>query len=100
MIKASTVMSTGRNENGRSALRLKLAEGKRDVRIVQRLRRALLEAVSAADLRGVVRRLVAEAKKGDVSAAKLLFDRLLGPALALDVEERIAALEERLSHEA
>ena len=53
-----------------------------------------------ADLRDVVKRLVDAAKGGDVSAAKLLFDRLLGPPLSLDFEERIKALEERLNHDA
>ncbi len=60
----------------------------------------MLQAVSPADLRGVVRRLVGAARNGEVSAAKLLFDRLLGPPLALDIEERIAALEERSTHDA
>jgi hypothetical protein len=60
----------------------------------------LLQAVSPADLRGAVRRLVGAARNGEVSAAKLLFDRLLGPAVPLDIEERMAALEERLTHDA
>ncbi len=97
MSEAPSVISTGRSANGTSALGHKLAEGNRRAAKVQTLRSALLQAVSPADLRGVVRRLADAAKNGEVSAAKLLFDRLLGPALPLDIEERMAALEEKLT---
>ena len=36
------------------------------------------------------------AKGGDVQAAKLLWDRLLGPPVPVDVLERLEALEERI----
>ncbi len=54
----------------------------------------LLKTVSVADLQEVITGLIKAAKAGDVSAAKLLFDRLLGPALPLDIEEGLKALEE------
>jgi hypothetical protein len=75
--------------------RQEIATHKRQAHKVSRLRSALLQAVSGADLRCVVNRLADAAKKGNVSAAKLLLDRLLGPALPLDIEQRLAALEER-----
>jgi len=60
---------------------------------VARLREELLQAVTAADLRDVIEAILVKAKTGDPIAAKLLFDRLLGPAIAIDIMERIEALE-------
>ncbi|MFO0839913.1 MAG: hypothetical protein U1D55_15485 [Phycisphaerae bacterium] len=45
---------------------------------VQELRSALLSALSDADLQAIVEALVESAKRGDVAAAKLLFERTLG----------------------
>lgn len=61
-----------------------------------RLRSALLHAVSPADLRDVVTALLASAKGGDVSAARELFQRLLGPPEAFDLVERLHALEQQI----
>ena len=66
---------------------------------MQKLRSGLLQAVSAANLRRVTKRLVDTATNGDVSAAKLLFDRVLGPIMALDIEARLQALEESWDRE-
>jgi hypothetical protein len=42
------------------------------------LRQTLIDAVSEQDIRDVATKLVERAKAGDVDAARLLFDRLLG----------------------
>ena len=97
---AVSAVSGGRRYNGTFAPGHKFAKGKPHAAKVQKLRSGLLKAVSVADLQAVVKRLIDAAKGGDVSAAKLLFDRLLGPPLPLDIEERMKALEERLHHDA
>jgi len=45
---------------------------------VAKLRSALMKAVSEKDVRDVAKALVTAAKDGDVQAAKLLFDRVIG----------------------
>jgi hypothetical protein len=102
MSEASSVAANGRRQNGTFAPGHKFAKGKPHAAKVQKLRSALLNAVKVEDLKAIVTQLVTVAKEGDVSAAKLLFDRLLGPPLPLDIEERLKAVErllqERLSH--
>ncbi len=100
MSEATSITSNGRSQKGTFAPGNKLAKGNPHAVKVQKLRNGLLQAVSAADLRRIVKRLVDAAKDGDVAAAKLLFDRLLGPALPLDIEQRLKTLEERLNHDA
>ena len=60
-------------------------------------RAALVNAVSPDDIRAVARMLVDRALEGDVAAAKLLFERLLGAPVAADLLERIEELEHRLT---
>ena len=60
---------------------------------VAQLRSALFLAVSANDLRAVVKKLLQLAKGGDVQAAKVVLDRLLGPPVEVDILERLERLE-------
>jgi hypothetical protein len=83
----------GRGGDGKFLPGNRAAKGNPYARKAAALRAALFKAVSASDLRAVVKQLVAQAKQGDVQAAKLLLERLLGPATAVDFEERLAALE-------
>ena len=48
-------------------------------------------------MRAIVAALVEKAKRGDVSAASLLFDRVLGKPLEIDIIERLESLEAQLS---
>ena len=96
MIETASPPSSGRRQNGTFAPGHKFAKGNPNAAKVQKLREGLLEAVSADDLMDVVKVLIVKAKTGDVAAAKLLFDRLLGPPLAVDVEERMQTLEQLL----
>lgn len=66
-------------------------------RRVQQLRVELLRAISVEDLREVVRALIAQAKTGDVAAARELFSRALGPPVEVDVLARLENLEQVLS---
>ncbi len=61
---------------------------------VGQLRAALVESVSPEEVKEVVARIVELAKGGDVPAMKLLFDRILGPPIQADYEERLATLEQ------
>ncbi len=83
----------GRDRRGRFGKGNKAGRGNPLAAKVQRLRIALVHAVKPDDLRDVARALLTAAKAGDTQAAKLLFDRTLGPAAALDVELRLAELE-------
>ena len=93
----STTDSNGRDSSGRFSAGNSAARGNPHARKVAELRSALLAAVSTDELAAMVRSLVDAAKSGDVQAAKVLFDRVLGPAVALDVMERLDALEARLT---
>ena len=93
----STSDSNGRDSSGRFSAGNSAARGNPHARKVAELRSALLAAVSTDDLAAVVRSLVDAAKSGDVQAAKVVFDRVLGPSVALDVMERLDALEARLT---
>ena len=83
----------GRDRRGRFARGNKAGRGNPLAGRVQRLRVALVRAVGPDDLQDVARALLTAAKAGDTAAAKLLLDRTLGPAAALDVELRLAELE-------
>ncbi|MHC4414652.1 MAG: hypothetical protein ACYS0G_05155 [Planctomycetota bacterium] len=63
---------------------------------VARLRSALMQAVTAADVQAIARQLVTQAKDGSTTAAALLLNRLLGPCESLDLLERVEELEQRL----
>ena len=86
----------GRDSRGRFAKGNGGGPGNPFARQVAKLRGALLKAVKPADLTEIIAGLVAAAKGGDVSAAKVLFDRTLGPPLAADILTRIEELEFRL----
>jgi len=87
---------TDRDERGRFLPGNKAATGNPHAKRVAELRSALLEAVTAEDLTAVVRALVTAAKQGDVAAARVLFERVLGRPLEADILERLEALEARL----
>ena len=63
---------------------------------VQQIRSALLNAITPEDIKAIVARLIQKAKGGDIAAAKVVFERALGPAEAYDVEIRLAELESQL----
>lgn len=85
----------GRDRRGRFATGNRAGRGNPLAGRVQKLRAALVAAVRPQDLREVVAGLLTAAKAGDVQAAKLLLDRCCGPAAALDLELRLAELENR-----
>jgi hypothetical protein len=86
----------GRDASGRFAKGNPGGPGPAFPRRVAELRAAILDAVTPADVIDVIRALVKAAKSGDVAAAKVFLDRVLGTPLAVDVLERIEELEDQL----
>lgn len=85
-----------RTPNGRFAKGNPGGPGNPHARKVAALRSALIGAVSEQDVAAIVRALVEKAKGGDVAAVKELLSRTLGPAEALDVLQRLEAVEEAM----
>jgi hypothetical protein len=96
MSEPSTPGDNGRDEKGRFRPGNTLGRGNPHASHVARLRSALLDAVEPGDLEAVVMTLCRLAREGDVSAAKLLMDRLLGPPVPVDLIARIEALEDTI----
>jgi hypothetical protein len=96
----STNGSNGRSTGGRFAKGNPGGPGNPHARRAARLRAAMYKAVTPADLRDVISALLSSAKGGDVSAAKELMQRLLGPPEAIDLLERLAALETKIEQAA
>jgi hypothetical protein len=86
----------GRGDKGRFAPGNRLAKGNPFARHVAKLRSALFKAVKPADLIEVVASLLRQAKTGDVASAKEILQRLLGPPEAIDLMERLDALEAKI----
>jgi hypothetical protein len=87
----------GRGPDGRFGRGNGCGRGNPHAKRVAQLRGALLDAVSPADLKAVAAALLAQAKAGDVAAARELFQRLLGPPVDLETLDRIAALERQVA---
>jgi len=84
----------GRDSGGRFTTGNAGGPGNPYARRVGALRSALLDAVSDEDIRRTIEAIVAQARDGDIVAARILFDRILGPPIAADVVARLEALEE------
>src|SRR5688500_8572132 len=91
----STTEGNGRSQRGRFGTGNRFGRGNPHARKVVRLRSALLKSVSPDELHEVVLALLKQAKAGDVAAARELFQRLLGPPEAVDLLDRMAALEQQ-----
>src|SRR5882724_4255653 len=90
---AQTPPPDARDQNGRFTPGNRGGSGNPFARQVAALRQALLDAVSPDDMAAVAQALVAKAKQGDVSAAKVLLAYLVGkPAPAPD-PDRLAVDE-------
>lgn len=90
-------MTAERDERGRFLPGNPGGPGNPHARQVAQLRAALLEAVTPEDVREIIGVVVEAARGGDLAAAKLLFDRLLGPPVEADLIARIEELEDLLT---
>jgi len=88
---------SGRDERGRFIVGNDIGIGNPHAKQVARLRSALLDAITPADMKAIISALIEKAKAGDVHAASVLFERVLGKPLEIDIIERIESLEAQLS---
>lgn len=93
MVAPSANGANGRDASGKFATGNRGGPGNPHAKQVAKLRKALLDTVTAEDVAEVVRALVAQAKNGDVVAAREVLDRTIGKALELDVIARLDDLE-------
>ena len=90
--------SDGRDTSGRFAPGNTCGRGRPLAAKAAQFRGALMEAVSAADIAAIAKTLVSKAKRGDMAAIRILFDRLIGMPLPADILERIETLEKGINH--
>jgi len=83
-----------RDQGGRFAKGGKPGPGRGHGNKVSAYRAAVFNAVSPEDAADVMRAMVEHAKQGDVSAARVVFERLLGAPEAMDVIEKLRMMEE------
>ncbi len=87
-------LNDGRDRKGKFGKGNHCATGRNDTEAAQRsnkLKAALLSAVTAKDMQAIAGELVKKAKTGDVPACKELFDRCLGkPHQTHEVEGELA----------
>ena len=84
---------SGRTPFGQFLPGNKYGKGNPLARKAQQLRVALSRAATVADVKAIARKMIDLAKNGDTTAAKLVLDRLLGPAVEWDLVERLQNLE-------
>jgi hypothetical protein len=89
--------ANGRGPGGRFAKGNAGGPGNPNARRVAELRAALLAVVSPADIRKVAAALLKKAKSGDVASIRELLQRLLGPPEAVDLLERLEAVEAKMA---
>lgn len=87
----------GRDERGRFTTGNQAARGNPYARRVAAFRSALYEALTPEEVKELVRKLFNQAMGGDAAAARIILDRLYGPPVALDIEERMHHLEQLVS---
>lgn len=86
----------GRRPDGRWAKGKKGGPGSYLGQRIFKYRKAVFDAVSPEEVVEVMQAMVKNAKGGDVAAAKVVFERLLGAAEALDVAARLEVLEQSI----
>ena len=89
-------VGSGRDNRGRFGAGNKLAKGNPLNKRTQQIRAALLRAVTPTDIREAAKRIVEQARNGDLRAFSELLDRTLGRPVQADVLERLEALEQHL----
>ena len=85
--------ANGRDTKGRFIIGNPGGTGNPHARKVGQLRSAMLRAMTQADMRAIVAKLVELAKGGNVQAAKELIDRCIGRPVEADLIARIEELE-------
>ena len=86
----------GRGSRGRFSPGNQFAVGNPHAAKVAKLRTAALNATTQKDIRGILKKLTELALAGDVSAAREVLQRNLGPPVPYDFVERLENLENLL----
>lgn len=87
---------TGRDSKGRFIKGNPGGPGRPPAASAHEHRRAMLAAVGPDVVARVMRKLAAQALEGDVAAARLLPDRVLGRVMDAELQERLERLEDML----
>ena len=97
-------MSSDNQNNGRDARgrfvkgnKVSVGHGNPNADKVHLFRNAMLAAITPAEIRRVMRRLLKEAEAGDIPAIKELLTRCCGPPEAADLLAKLEAIEETLN---
>ena len=96
MSEPSETADSGRGADGKFRPGNKIAVGNPHSKRIAQIRAALFRAVTPADVRLAVKKLVEQAKDGDRLALAELLDRTIGKAVPADLEERLNRLEQLL----
>ena len=96
MVEPLNADGDGRNLDGTFAKGNSISKGNPYSKRVGQLRSTMIDAVTDADMQVVIAAIVQQARDGDLAAAKLLFDRTLGPPIAADIMAKIEELDERI----
>ncbi len=88
--------ANGRGPGGRFAKGNPGGPGNPCAKKAGQLRAALLKAVTTADMKAIISKLVEKAKGGDVRAAREVIDRCVGRPTEADLIERLERLESNL----
>jgi hypothetical protein len=86
----------GRDTKGRFAPGNKHGLGRPRNQRIDEMRTTMLCSVRHEDIIEVTRALVEKAKRGQIDAIRLLYDRVFGPITAMDVKEEIEQLHEAI----
>ena len=100
MITPSETEGNGRATNGRFGSGNTCAKGNPFAKKIGQLRAALIRAVSEGDIEAIVRKLVEQARAGDIHAAREVLLRTLGKPQEADLLERLEELEGKLEPQA
>lgn len=87
------IQTNGRGTNGRFTPGNPGGPGNPHAGSVSKLRAAILRAVDEGDIEAIIKKLVQQARSGDLPAVKELLDRCVGKPSTGDLIERIEALE-------
>jgi hypothetical protein len=86
--------TNGRDRNGKFTPGNRVGKGNPFAAECARLRSAMIQAVSDDDVSTIIKAVVAKARNGDLAAAALVLDRVLGRPAPHDLATRIDRLEQ------
>ncbi|MDD5728621.1 MAG: hypothetical protein PHV59_08665 [Victivallales bacterium] len=87
----------GRDSAGRFTKGNPGGKGNPYAKQVAQLRAAMMKAVTKKDIQDIVKKLVTEAKTGNIRAIDLLLTRIFGTPVSVDVLEEINEMEQAIN---